>query len=575
MSVIYSIIKKDFSKYWLLCLTWTLFLVIAPYFEAVHFKGVYETYIMATGSNGILYIFRILRYCIPFFIITPLIVHEDVLIKSDAFWLTRPISRIQLFLSKAITLFILTALLPSLSELGTLLLKDLPHNEIAPTWIDIILYQLSVHMPAFLISSITINFYQYIMYLVLLAGTSAVAYVILFSIRTLATFSTLDFKNPNFTSIELANLFEIHLSPVILNSLLTPFLFVTVIYTQYVYRRRFLSLLLLLVIFSSYGGAILLQDSGQSRKISVDTTKKSSTNSEKPHLEAKIIKVAVPTNVTSSDPDLKSLSIDLELESNSPIIALTMQKPVIKFTLDDGSSIGIKEGYLKTTPGLTLSGEGGIKVREVCLEKMLSTEFGTTIHILNKRNSEISFSLTSTNGEVEKILSHKHTTNIQFQLQALQLKKSFLVRANEAKTTKSYPFFLSSIPYNSPSMQVLSQYYLFALATKNFTRSRLDRKSYRSGLFSIDEDTIDILVNSKTGEALMLNKVKGSGDGLHSPFIEENVEQFSSIAWDDHPFQISKAWISDAEFIRYNVFADTATYTYSAYKEEDYLQPNS
>lgn len=556
MTVIYSIIKKDLRKFWLLTLIWTIFLIVTPYFEGVHFKGDYETFIMSTPQLSILFIFRILKYFIPFFIITPLIVHEDGLIKSDAFWITRPISGLQLFLSKGITLFILTVLIPSLSELATLLFKELPLNEMFLTWIDIILYQLLTLMPFFFISSITINFYQYIMYLVLLAGTYLTAFLILLSARSLIFIPTLDFTY----------LFAFHISPVIVDSLLIILLFIAIINTQYLYRRRFLNILLFLLIFSSYSFAIILQDLGQSRKNYINTSNESSLSLKIPHLEANIVNGSSTTNVSNSNPELKSFAVNLLLESTSPIMAFTVQKADINFSIDDGSTVGIKKGYLETAPGLTLSGAKGVNIRESGLEKMLATEFGTEIHILNKRNYEISFSLSSKNGEVEKILSHTHTTDVQFQIGALQLKKSFSVRANETQTRIIYPSFISSIPYNSPSMHVLSQEYLFVLATKIFTRNRVDEPQGKR-LFSIDEDTIDILLNSKTGEAMILNKVKGYGDGMHSPFIQENIEQFSLLGIDNHQFQITKEWMNEAEFIRYKVIADATTFSVSAHSE--------
>ena len=110
-------------------------------------------------------------------LLVPLIVQDEPLVSTTAFWLTRPLSRTRVLSTKILFIMIFLVLIPMIVETGTLFLNHIPNNFIILDVLEILLTGIAFIMPFFLLSSLTSRFTGYA-----LGGVIAVAVYIVWSI---------------------------------------------------------------------------------------------------------------------------------------------------------------------------------------------------------------------------------------------------------------------------------------------------------------------------------------------------------------------------------------------------------
>ncbi|MBN1521494.1 MAG: HEAT repeat domain-containing protein [Candidatus Aureabacteria bacterium] len=94
-------------------------------------------------------------------IIIPLVVHEDPVTGSTAFWYTRPISRKTMLFSKALFIVSLFVILPLMFEVLTLIMNSVKMKYVLLAVPEILLESLSLVVPFFFLASMTPKFSRY------------------------------------------------------------------------------------------------------------------------------------------------------------------------------------------------------------------------------------------------------------------------------------------------------------------------------------------------------------------------------------------------------------------------------
>jgi hypothetical protein len=148
-------LKKDVRRHWLLLASWGLILAIQPILNIIPFSNVISNQIGAIFSTLVVSVQSLLLL-----VMIPLLVHDEPLVDSTAFWLTRPLSAGTILLTK--TLFIaLLIVLPALAAEIMFIANGYSFRQILPGVPEIIIEKLALVVPLVIIASLTRNFAIY------------------------------------------------------------------------------------------------------------------------------------------------------------------------------------------------------------------------------------------------------------------------------------------------------------------------------------------------------------------------------------------------------------------------------
>jgi hypothetical protein len=157
MSMAIHFLKRDLRRAWWLYLVWFLIYAAEGLFALStppSFGGFW-----ATGTARQLIFFPVLHLLI-LAILVPQLVHEDSLVGSTAFWLTRPVSRLSLLLAKTAGLGLIV-LIPVAIDTAVLFRFGLSPGGLGLAALGILAHQCSFVSPIAAIAALTPNFRWY------------------------------------------------------------------------------------------------------------------------------------------------------------------------------------------------------------------------------------------------------------------------------------------------------------------------------------------------------------------------------------------------------------------------------
>ena len=114
MNMVVHVFKKDLAKLKWLITVWILLAFFYFLNNASYFLDNYKMQLQLTDINSLIGSLQVLMILV----IVPLIVQVDALVGNSAFWLTRPISRKELLVSKMSFVFVFLIMVPLLAELA-------------------------------------------------------------------------------------------------------------------------------------------------------------------------------------------------------------------------------------------------------------------------------------------------------------------------------------------------------------------------------------------------------------------------------------------------------------------------
>jgi len=157
MFIAIHFLKRDLRRAWWLYLVWFL-LYAAECVFAVSTPPSFEGF-WTTGAARQLIYFPVLHLLV-LAILVPQIVHEDSVVGSTAFWLTRPVSRFSLLLCKAAGLgFVI--LIPVAINVTALSSFGLSPSGLGLAAVGILAHQCSFVLPIAAVAALTPNFRWY------------------------------------------------------------------------------------------------------------------------------------------------------------------------------------------------------------------------------------------------------------------------------------------------------------------------------------------------------------------------------------------------------------------------------
>jgi ABC-type transport system involved in multi-copper enzyme maturation permease subunit len=149
--------KRDLRRAWWLYSIWLL-VYLAEGLFAVSISPKVDGGVASNMALSFI-MFPVLRILVLVVLVAQL-VHEDPLVGSTAFWLTRPVSRFSLFLSKAAGLGIVV-LIPVVVNTAVLSRFGLLHSELRLAAVGILAHQCSFVLPIAAVAALTPNFRFY------------------------------------------------------------------------------------------------------------------------------------------------------------------------------------------------------------------------------------------------------------------------------------------------------------------------------------------------------------------------------------------------------------------------------
>ncbi len=539
MSTIFAIIRKDISHFRLLFITWLFFLFFATYVETFNFKGSYEIWLIASAKEGLFFLLRALRWMIPFFVVIPIVTHDNSLNLPNSFWHTRPISRLQLFLSKFSLLFIFVVLLPAFSETFMLVCKGVPQNEVFGTLFDVLLRELLILVVAFLLSAVTVDFYQFIMVLFLFVGTFVIGAICSFAMRSLFLVSTNGFLNTNFDSSLLSKLFSFHISPVILDSLIVPLIFGLCAYIQYLYGKRLLTALSLSALIIFYVSVVFKQDYSSTLISNQAEAPQAISGS----ISAKIVDVSFP-NQPSNDESIREVEIKISLNEFPDKMAMKEISAKARFHLDDDSIVELNDGWIaREAPSSVLISKRGI-------ENFLTERFKNNVKVNFKDPQYYKIVFTGSAQDIARIKSKAKLKSIQLVVKGVTFDEYFSTKLDMNTVYEDYPYHYTVVPFSTNTLQGQFSQSILGINERYFTRSRIEEEIYQKG-----DEEISIAVNTTTNEATLLSRKTICTSGITNSFVTEVFEIFKP-SINEKAINIDQNWIRNSSFIRLRSVGD-------------------
>ena len=148
--------EKDIRHHWLLLASWGLILAIQPILNIIPFSGLVSSQIVTAFSMMIVSVQALLIV-----VMIPLLVHEEPLVDSTAFWLTRPLSARTILPAKALFVVLLIVLPALAAEITGFMMSGFSFRQILPGIPEIIIEKLVFVIPLLIIASLTRNFSIY------------------------------------------------------------------------------------------------------------------------------------------------------------------------------------------------------------------------------------------------------------------------------------------------------------------------------------------------------------------------------------------------------------------------------
>ena len=136
MKTITHIFRKDWTRLQFLMLPWLAILLLQVVLNSSFFVESFVAQVKMPSNIGSVLIF--IKGLLSVVMIV-LLIHDDTLVGTSAFWLTRPIARRDLFLSKMIFLLGLFVLLPVVSEASILLVNGYHLKYFLLAFVDILI----------------------------------------------------------------------------------------------------------------------------------------------------------------------------------------------------------------------------------------------------------------------------------------------------------------------------------------------------------------------------------------------------------------------------------------------------
>ena len=151
---------KDLRRLRLLLCVWFVIIGIKTY---LYTAGAYTFYNNFEYQMFQPFLFQLFRFLDTFLIVVliPMIIQDEPLVGTTAFWFTRPLSRQQVLSTKFLMVSILLVLVPLLVEITVLAVNHVPLTFVLLAVPEIIIDSLAFIMPFFLLASLTSRFSRY------------------------------------------------------------------------------------------------------------------------------------------------------------------------------------------------------------------------------------------------------------------------------------------------------------------------------------------------------------------------------------------------------------------------------
>ena len=157
MKMCAHIFRKDLSKLKWLIGVWTLLALFYFLNNTSYFLDNYKMQIQLTDINSFI---ASLQY-LMIIVIVPMLIHVDALVGNSAFWLTRPISRKELLVSKISFILVFLILIPLLSEMAVFINNGVAVKFILLAIPQIVYEKLYFIVPVFILATLTRKFSKF------------------------------------------------------------------------------------------------------------------------------------------------------------------------------------------------------------------------------------------------------------------------------------------------------------------------------------------------------------------------------------------------------------------------------
>jgi len=225
MNLVLHQVKKDIRHLQILLIVWFVLILIQSALSISNLG-------MVSSDMALQVIFSVISLLVPvlqallLIVVIPLLVQDEPLVGSTAFWFTRPLSRKTLLSSKSLFIVFLLILPPLLAEVIVLVSNGITLHHIMLAVPQIIMEKLSFMLPLLLLATVTRNFARF-------ALTGVVAYIILMLLGLLFSFIALYTGK----AMEKATNIPLLLSGVVISNIITIFSVVTLVIYQYLRRK--------------------------------------------------------------------------------------------------------------------------------------------------------------------------------------------------------------------------------------------------------------------------------------------------------------------------------------------------
>ena len=154
MTFIPYLAQKDLKRINLILIVWILLLGVQTFLGVSSMKLAAQRLDFQMTLPWISYSISLLQN-LMLIVLVPLIVHEDAIVGSTAFWMTRPFTRKGMLVTKALLIFCLFVLLPLLAEVFVLVANGMNTRHILLAVPEVLLERLAFVVPFYILAAVT------------------------------------------------------------------------------------------------------------------------------------------------------------------------------------------------------------------------------------------------------------------------------------------------------------------------------------------------------------------------------------------------------------------------------------
>ncbi|RPI28685.1 MAG: hypothetical protein EHM61_04265 [Acidobacteria bacterium] len=174
MSLAVHIFKKDIRHLRLLLAAWLAVLIVQSFLAVFAYTSPTTDRVLSGLLDSSSLLLPLLQFVLVLAIV-PLVIQDEPLVGTTAFWFTRPVSRTTLLAAKSLFILLILILLPTVIDLFSLVAHGVIPRHLAAATPGILLEKTSAVLPLWVIAALTVSFARF----AIVGGLSFVGFILI------------------------------------------------------------------------------------------------------------------------------------------------------------------------------------------------------------------------------------------------------------------------------------------------------------------------------------------------------------------------------------------------------------